>query len=264
MIQSTIDTIAHTNKLRHIDTRLKIIFAVTTLLITAASTSPIPPLLAFIIATILILFAAKIKLRTYLLLLLTPVFFGLVSLVLMSLFYGYADSPLYSFEILSRTFEVQKEGINMGLLVGTRTLGGSACLLFLAFTTPMTELFSGLRWLRIPEVVIELSMIIYRYIFVFMEEAERMWFAGSTRGDGSFQKKIEVFSMLSSTLFLRTIQQGEKLFVAMNSRCYEGELKSLAYTENKSGISIISICAISLFEVVFAYITIITKNMVLV
>ena len=264
MINSTIDTIAHTNKLRHVDTRLKVIFAISTLLITVASTSPIPPFLAFIIATILILFAAKIKLRTYLLLLLTPLFFGIVSLLMMSLFFGYADSPLYSFEILSHTFVVQKEGVNMGLLVASRTLAGSACLFFLALTTPMTELFTGLRWLRIPEVVIELAMIIYRYIFVFLEEAQRMWLASKMRGEGNFRTKIEVFSMLTSTLFLRSIHQGDKLFVAMNSRCYDGETNSLCYQENKSKISTTALFAILLFEFAFAYVTIMTQNMALI
>lgn len=264
MIHSTIDTIAHTNKLRHIDTRLKVIFAVITLLITVASTSPITPLLAFVTATILILFAAKIKIRTYFLLLLTPLFFGFVSLLLMSLFFGYADNPLYSFKILSHTFVVQKEGVNMGLLVASRTLAGSACLFFLALTTPMTELFTGLRWLRIPEVVIELAMIIYRYIFVFLEEAERMWLASQIRGEGNFRTKIEVFSMLAGTLFLRTIHQGEKLFVAMNSRCYEGETNSLAYQENKPKISITALIAILLFETVLAFVTILTRNRVLI
>jgi cobalt/nickel transport system permease protein len=264
MINSTIDTIAHTNKLRHVDTRLKVIFAITTLLITVASTSPIPPFLAFIIATILILFAAKIKLRIYLLLLLTPLFFGLVSLLIMSLFFGYADSPLYSFEILSHTFVVQKEGVNIGLLVASRTLAGSACLFFLALTTPMTELFSGLKWLRIPEVVIELAMIIYRYIFVFLGEAQRMWLASQMRGESNFRTKIEVFSMLASTLFLRSIHQGDKLFVAMNSRCYDGETNSLCYQENNSKISSSALCAILLFEFAFAYVTIMTQNMALI
>lgn len=264
MIHSTIDTIAHTNRLRHIDTRLKVIFAITTLLITVASTSPIVPLLAFLTATILILFAAKIKLRTYFLLLLTPLFFGLISLLLMSLFFGYTDSPLYSFEILSHTFVVQKEGVNMGLLVASRTLAGSACLFFLALTTPMTELFTGLRWLRIPEVVIELAMIIYRYIFLFLEEAERMWLAAQMRGESSFRTKINVFSMLASTLFLRTIYQGEKLFVAMNSRCYEGETNSLVYQENQTKISIKALFGILLFEFTFAYVTIMTQNMALI
>jgi len=264
MIHSTIDTIAHTNKLRHVDTRLKVIFAITTLLITVASTSPIPPFLAFIIATILILFAAKIKLRTYFLLLLTPLFFGLVSLLLMSLFFGYTNSPLYSFELLSHTFVVQKEGVNIGLLVASRTLAGSACLFFLALTTPMTELFTGLKWLRIPEVVIELAMIIYRYIFVFLEEAERMWLASQMRGKSNFRTKIEVFSMLTSTLFLRTIHRGEKLFVAMNSRCYDGETNSLCYREKNSKISIKALFAILLFEFAFAYVTIMTQNIALI
>ncbi len=264
MIHSTLDSIAHTNRLRHIDTRLKVIFAITTLLITVASTSPIPPLLAFITATVLILFAAKIKPRTYFLLLLTPLFFGLISMLLMSLFFGYSDSPLYSFEILSLVLVVQKEGVNMGLLVASRTLAGSACLFFLALTTPMTELFAGLRWLRIPEVVIELSMIIYRYIFVLLEEAERMWLAPQMRGEGDFRTKIEVFSMLAGTLFLRTIHQGEKLFVAMNSRCYDGETSSLAYHENKTKISAISLSTILLFEAVLAYVTILTQNTALI
>jgi len=260
MTNSTIDNIAHTNKLRHIDTRLKVIFAVTTLLITVASTSPIPPILAFIIATILILFVAKIYPGTYFLLLLTPFFFGFVSLLMMSLFFGYG-SPLYSFEILSHTFVLQKEGINMGMLLGTRTLAGSACLFFLALTTPMTELFAGLKWLRIPDVVIELAMIIYRYIFVFLEEAQRMWLASQMRGETNFRTKIIVFSMLASTLFLRTIQQGEKLFVAMNSRCYDGETNSLCYREKNSKINLTALYAILLFEFTFAYVTIMTQNM---
>jgi cobalt/nickel transport system permease protein len=261
MIHSTIDTISHTNKLRHIDTRLKVVFAVTTLLITVASTSPIPPILAFIIATILILFAAKINPGTYFVLLLTPLLFGLVSLLMMSLFFGYDNSPLYSFEILSHTFVLQKEGINMGLLLGTRTLAGSACLFFLALTTPMTELFTGLKWLRIPEVVIELAMIIYRYIFVFLEEAQRMWLASRMRGEGNFRTKIEVFSMLVSTLFLRSIHQGDKLFVAMNSRCYDGETNSLCYREKNLRINIPALFAILLFEFAFIYVTIMTQNM---
>jgi cobalt/nickel transport system permease protein len=264
MINSTIDTLAHTNKLRLVDTRLKVIFAISTLLITIASTSPIPPFVAFITATILILFAAKIKVRIFLLLLLTPLFFGLVNLLMMSLFFGYADSPLYSFEILSQVFIVQKEGVNIGLLVASRTLSASACLFFLALTTPMTELFTGLKWLRIPEVVIELAMIIYRYIFVFLEEAQRMRLASQMRREGNFRTKIEVFSMIVSTLLLRSIHQGDKLFIAMNSRCYDGETNSLSYREIHSKINGKALFAILLFEFAFAYVTIMTQNMALI
>jgi len=93
-------------------------------------------------------------------------------------------------------------------------------------------------------VVIELAMIIYRYIFVFLGEAQRMWMASRMRGETNFRTKIEVFSMLASTLFLRTIYQGEKLFVAMNSRCYDGETNSLCYREKNSRINITALFVI--------------------
>jgi cobalt/nickel transport system permease protein len=264
MIHSAIDTAAYTNGLKNIDMRLKVIFTVITLLITVASTSPIPPLMTFITVSALIIFCAKIRLKTYFFLLITPLVFGLVSLLLMSLFFGYANSPLFSFKILSHIFIVQKDGVNMGLLIISRTLAGSGCLFFLALTTPMTELFIGLKWLRFPDVVIELAMIIYRYVFVFLEEAERMFLASQMRGENDFRSKIEVFSMLAGTIFLRTINQGEKLFVAMNARCYEGKISSLVCKENKSKISTTSLIVILLFDGLLAYLTILTQNMVLI
>lgn len=107
-------------------------------------------------------------------------------------------------------------------------------------------------------------MIIYRYIFVFLEEAQRMWLASKMRGEGNFRTKIEVFSMLTSTLFLRSIHQGDKLFVAMNSRCYDGETNSLCYREKNSKISTKALFGILLFEFSFACVTIMTQNLALI
>lgn len=238
---SSLDTLAHMNRLRHVDARLKVGFAIPTLLITIASPSPIPPIIAFITATCLIMFA-KIKLKTYFFLMSAPLLFGLVSLLLMTWFFGY--------------------GVDMGLLVASRTLAGSSLLFFLTLTTPITELFAMLRFFKIPDVVIELAMIIYRYIFVFLEEAERMVLAYQMRGDLGFRKKIETFSMLLGTLFLRTIHQGEKLFIAMNSRCYDGGGDSLSYQEDKTKINIPLLSAVILFEAALAYITILTSRLI--
>lgn len=250
---SSIDTIAHTNSLRYSDTRLKVMFALLTLLITVASTSPIPPVLVFTITSLLILFVAKVKPKTYLLLLLIPFLFGLTALILMSMLFGYHNP--YSFEIFSHTLTIYSDGLNMGLLVTTRALAASSCLFFLALTTPMTELFAGLRWLGIPTAIVEIAMLIYRYIFVFLEESERMWIASKMRGEGDFRTRIRVFSMLAGTLFLRSIQQGEKLIVAMNSRCYQGEISNLACLKNKKRINPVVFSAIMLFELALAYVS---------
>lgn len=113
----------------------------------------------------------------------------------------------------------------MAFLVLSRTLGGMCCLFFLSFTTPMVELFSVLKSWKLPEAFVELSMLIYRYIFVFLDVATSIKFAQSTRlGYKDLKTSFHSLAMLSSTLFIRALEQGEKLFISMNSRCYSGKL----------------------------------------
>jgi len=99
------------------------------------------------------------------------------------------------------------------------------CLYFLALTTPMIELFAVLKAARLPESLIELSMLIYRYIFVFLDMALCIRYAQTIRlGYSNFRRSINSIGMLASTLFIRSWEQGDKLFLAMNSRCYDGKM----------------------------------------
>ena len=107
----------------------------------------------------------------------------------------------------------------------SRTLGGTSSLFFIALTTPMIEIFSILKSLRLPDVLLELSMLIYRYIFVLMDQAMMINSAQTMRlGHASLRGSFNSFSMLSGVLFLRAWEQGERLMVAMDSRCYDGRL----------------------------------------
>jgi len=98
-------------------------------------------------------------------------------------------------------------------------------LFFIALTTPMIEIFAVLKSLRIPGSVIELSMMIYRYIFVFLDQAAMIHSAQVMRlGDAGTKNSLNSFAMLCGVLFLRSWEQGERLVVAMDSRCYDGKL----------------------------------------
>ncbi len=56
-------------------------------------------------------------------------------------------------------------------------------LFFIALTTPAVELFSVMRDLRLPKEFVDLSMLIYRYIFVLIGEAIAMHNAQVMRTD---------------------------------------------------------------------------------
>ncbi|HSD58641.1 MAG TPA: CbiQ family ECF transporter T component, partial [Methanotrichaceae archaeon] len=84
---------------------------------------------------------------------------------------------------------------------------------------------SILKSAGLPSFLIELSMLIYRYIFVLLDQAAMIHSAQTMRpGGSSMRSSFYSFSMLTSVLFLRAWEQGERLMVAMDSRCYNGHL----------------------------------------
>ena len=106
--------------------------------------------------------------------------------------------------------------------------------------------------------IIELSMMIYRYIFVFLDQADRIHSAQMMRlGDASARSSLTSFAMLSSVLFLSSWEQGERLIVAMDSRCYDGKL-GLMEEENKAAPS--QIIAVALYLIATATISVLSRN----
>ncbi|AKB34930.1 Transmembrane component CbiQ of energizing module of cobalt ECF transporter [Methanosarcina siciliae C2J] len=218
------DDYALLSPLRHKNNNLKMVIAAFGLLVGVSSVSPIPPLFIALCMSFATVYLGKTDKKAYLHILGAPVGFSLTGVVIIALFFG-SGPELFGFDVFGYRFTVNTEGLNMAFLVLARTLGGMCCLFFLAFTTPMVELFSVLKAWKLPDAFVELSMLIYRYIFVFLDVAISIKFAQSTRlGYKDMKTSFHSLAMLSSTLFIRAWEQGEKLFVSMNSRCYSGKL----------------------------------------
>ena len=134
---------------------------------------------------------------------------------------------LFAFSVFGISLGIREEGANLALLLIARTFGGMCSLFFIALTTPMIEIFSILKSLGLPDFLVELSMLMYRYIFVFVDQAAMIHSAQVMRlGDAGVKNSLNSFSMLSSVLFLRAWEQGERLIVAMDARCYDGKTRS--------------------------------------
>ena len=223
-MENTLDDYAHSNGLRHTNTSFKVLFSLLTMIICVVSYSPIVPLIITVLIAFLILFKAKIPFKFYLQFISIPLFFGFMTFIFMTLFFGMLD-PWFKINIINLI--VYKDGFNLGLLVFARILGGFSCLGFLALTTPITEIFSLLEEFKIPIIVLEIAMLMYRYIFVFLEEANNMYNSQKTRlGYLGIITSFKSLGILISNLFIRTWVRGEQVYISMESRCYDGSMKS--------------------------------------
>lgn len=219
-----LDDYALMSPLRHRNNWLKLVIVLFGLLVGISSTSPITPLFIALCMSFTTVALGRAPLKLYLKLLLAPVGFAVAGVLIIALFSG-SGQELLSFKLMGYPVLLRKDGLELALLVLSRSLSGMCCLYFLVLTTPMIELFAVLKATRLPESFIELSMLIYRYIFVFLGMALSIRYAQTVRlGYSSFSRSLRSLGMLGSTLFIRSWEQGDKLFLAMNSRCYDGKM----------------------------------------
>jgi cobalt/nickel transport system permease protein len=219
-----LDDYALISPLRYRNNWLKLGIIAIGLLIGISSTSPVTPLFIALCMSFATVFFGKVPLPFYVKLMVAPLGFAAIGSIVILFFFG-SGSNVFSFNVFGYHLAASTEGLNMAFLVISRTISGMCCLFFLALSTPMVELFSVLKTSRIPDSVVELSMLIYRYIFVFLEVAISIKYAQTVRlGYKDFFRSLHSTAMLASTLFIRSWEQAEKLYVSMDSRCYDGKL----------------------------------------
>lgn len=227
MMETILDGFAQTNALRSVDARLKLALGVGAILISVSSLTPYAPVFIAVSMAFTTLFLARIPVKVYIQLLTIPLFFSLFSGVVI-LFLTGGGMPVWNLTVYSVSLSATSESVALALLVTSRTLAGMCALFFIALTTPMIEIFSILRSLRLPKEFVDLAMLVYRFIFLLIGEAIAIHNAQVMRhGYTTYRSQLRSFSMLGAMLFLRSWERGEELMVAMDARCYDGKFSML-------------------------------------
>ena len=246
MFEDFLDRYAQSNAIRNVNTYYKMLFGIITMIVSLISTSPIMPLIIFGLVSFVILFKARIPAKFYLKLVTVPLTFASITFVFMAVWFG-TGSYIYNFGVFN--LGVTVSGFNLGFLVFARMMGGFACLAFLGLTTPLPEIFSVLEKFQFPDVLLEITMLMYRYVFVSINEALNMYHAQQTRlGYSGFKKSYKSMGMLLANIFIRTWIIGEKSFVSMRSRCYDGTISTMDEYDNIRSIKVKNLLMLTLFE----------------
>ncbi|MFX0594347.1 cobalt ECF transporter T component CbiQ [Melissospora conviva] len=107
------------------------------------------------------------------------------------------------------------------------TLGVLASLL-LAATTSTRDLLLGLDRLRCPQILTQIATFMLRYLDVLIGESRRMRVARLSRGDDPrFFWQLRGFAAGIGALFLRAFERGERVYLAMLARGYDGRMPAV-------------------------------------
>jgi cobalt/nickel transport system permease protein len=110
----------------------------------------------------------------------------------------------------------QPEGWRVFLALITKSTLCLFTMILLSNTTPFAELLAVLRRLRVPALLITTLALLYRYLAVLMDEAERMRRARQARTFG--RTRWSVLATVLGQLFVRSTERAERIYAAMCSR----------------------------------------------
>ena len=106
------------------------------------------------------------------------------------------------------------------------TLGVAASIV-VASTTTMAELLKGFDRLHMPKALTSIATFMVRYLDVISDEMQRMRVARESRGyDPRWIWEVKAIAHSAGALFIRSYERGERVYLAMLSRGYAGEMPS--------------------------------------
>jgi cobalt/nickel transport system permease protein len=231
MFEELLEDIAQKNGLREVNTYLKLAAGLGAILLCLLSTSYIAPLFIALLITGAIVILARVDAKTYAELFMVPLGFAIMSVAGIVLITG-GHEIFWRWDILNGfSLSVTRESINQGMFVFCRVIGGMSAMCFIALTTPMTDIFIVLRQCRVSEVVIDLMMIIYRTIFILMNQVIQIYQAQVMRlGYSTYRESLHSFASLCGAAFIASWDAGDDLIRAMDARCYDGKFALLGET----------------------------------
>jgi cobalt/nickel transport system permease protein len=106
------------------------------------------------------------------------------------------------------------------------TLTISVALLLIA-TTSFPGVCHALRRIGLPGLFVSQLLFLYRYLFVLLEEAMRIIRARDMRSFGGRGMDARVAVRIVGALFLRTVERAERIYSAMLSRGFQGDMPTM-------------------------------------
>ncbi len=218
-----------TSLVHRLDPRLKLL--ATLAFVLAATSTPSPAWPAFLLLAALALAAirlAEIPLGEGLKR--SAVALPFAGMVALSLPFTQAGEVVWSWQILGWTLTITDQGLILFAAILVKSWLSVLVSGLLVATTRFADLLAAMRCLRVPTILTATISFMYRYLFVLVDEAMRLQTAREARSAGSGRTvwwRTRVVGGMIGSLFIRSYERSERIYAAMLSRGFSGEVRTL-------------------------------------
>ena len=242
------------NPVTRIDPRVKLLSAVA-LLVMVISCQRLAFLWLVSFSCLGLCLSFRIPARTLALRFSEPLFIAVTVLILKLFWTG--SVPLFSLSVAGFELTGHRDGLMEGVRIASRIVGGVSLLAVVGFSTPFTELMAALSWLRVPQVLIDVALFAWRYLFLLLEDAQVVYNAQRNRlGYVGYRRGLSSFGTLAGVLVIKAFDNSQSITTAMVQRGYDGDMPMLRHKPFKGGevaFALLVIFGMGVFRVVLPF-----------
>jgi len=147
----------------------------------------------------------------------------------------------------SDVIKYSPEGLGRFISIAVKAWLSTSAAIMLTLTTSFPDILTALAYYGVPKLFIAILGLMWRYLFIINDEVLRMMRARDSRSavtpctqqvGGSLFWRARVTGSMVGSLLLRSLERSVRLYAAMLSRGYNGELftleaNALSHTERR-------------------------------
>lgn len=224
-----IDRFAYTNKFSEYNPYAKVLFALVVIVLSIAN-SNIYFSSAIIMAVIsLTLLGAKIPFIPYLKMLLVPIIYLIISILSIIFSFGFSEVDVANFvyvkqiDFLNFYVGIALGAVKNGITTSLRAVCAIVSMYFLILTTPCNQQIRVMKKAKLSSVFIELYVLTYRFIAIFIEEASEIHTAQKMKfGYNNYHNSMKSLAILIKTLFVRIMIRYKDMESILEIKHFDG------------------------------------------
>jgi cobalt/nickel transport system permease protein len=222
----SIDKLAYISELRKTNPMEKFIFSILTMILCISLNDIAYSIVVIFFMAAVTIFKGKIPAKSYGELILIPLVFLIIGVVTIAInTIGTTKGVIFSFTVFNIKLGCTQDSLLMAAKIFFKALASVSCLYFLSLTTPIFEILTVLRKLKVPKLFVELMGLIYRFIFVLLDTANMIFISQNSRlGYSKVSTAYGSLGKLVTSLFVSSYKRSQDIYTAMESRCYDGEI----------------------------------------
>jgi cobalt/nickel transport system permease protein len=159
-------------------------------------------------------------------------------LAALPLIFTIPGKTLFSLTIGSWVITATYAGLERFISIALKSWISMQAAIMLAASTSFPDLLVAMRAIHIPQLLVSIFGLMWRYMFVLVDEASRLMRARAarsgqsnlpgTKNGGNISWRARVTGGMAGSLLLRAFDRSDRIYMAMVSRGYDGEVRTLS------------------------------------